>query len=305
LKNSHFPRSAFCVAALLLLCGAVTTAWAHDSVDSQARSVDALLEQSPDDVELLLRRSALRLEEQNYAEALGDAARARELAPDDPAIDFHFGWLLYEAGAFSEALPHLTAFIDETGGSLRAFWLRARILEDAGELSSAAADYEAALRFGDTVDLYLELGRLLSNGSLDQAAAVYRRALERTNATVARVALFDAEVALGRAEAALELVEGGLASSRVQTRWLLRRAVALELAGRLPEARESRLAALTEAERLVERRASCLALADRARAYLALGRHAEAADDLTIARARCADAPVVREVTALAAEVAP
>ncbi|MEQ8459512.1 MAG: tetratricopeptide repeat protein [Sandaracinaceae bacterium] len=202
-----------------------------------------------------------------------------------------------------DALAELDRYVRQTGGDAPSHTLRASVLESLERWEPALADVEAALETESTVDLHLARARLL--GRLDRASAA-AAALElgltrHEGAAVLRVALIDALRRLGRPGPALRHVEALITDASVAPRWRVTRAELLDELGRPTEARAERARALRDAERMLTRRRSALALLERGRALLALGREGEARADLEQALRR---APSLTEARVLLARSA-
>ena len=274
--------------AITLLVGLSCSIASADDPDARIARLTERIAVSPSDVDALAERADLLLQEDRLEDATADLRLLEALAPDDPRMLLLRGLVAYERGDVDRAEVDLEAWIFRTGGALVPCRLLGTIYERSDREEEALRMYDAALAFGDDVDVHLAKGRLLEGlGRHAEAASSYEAALAGGAPSAAlRARLIDVERRLGRHDRALAHVDAALREARLDTRWLLRRAEILDDAGRSAEARRARLAALGEAERLVGVRRSPAALAARGEVLLALGRVDEAERDLVQAVSR-------------------
>ena len=292
--TTHARRVAALVA-IVAACTLTTSVSAHGLLGDQIDAITDDLEHDPDNIALLLERVMLYGEEGDYEAALADLHRALHVSPETAEVFLAYGEVYYALGRFDDARAHLTAFIEMSGGTMVAFWLRGLVYEDDGDFDLAVRDYASAVTLGDNPDLFLTQARLLVRlDRVDEAVAGLRAALERTPSTAVRIELFDVEMTRGDFDAAIALCDEALAHARVGTRWLVRRAEALAGAGRTDEAESALQDALDEADRMVWRRGACTNHVDRARVHFALGNFTEAEHDIEIAEGRCGNNPYVQ-----------
>ena len=281
--------STVCVAGLVVLHALSPMLAGADPTGTETLSVlDARIAEAPHDVRLLLARAELYVRANRAYEALADLRLAESLGTAGPALHAHRAAALHQLGRDAQAEAELDAFLASTDGTQWAHDLRGRIREADGRFAGALEDYEAALRIGPRIHLFLARGRVLERlGRLDEAAYGYRDGLSlRSGAVVLREALVRVERARGEWDEALQEVDRLLAASGRQVRWLLLRADVLDAAGRSAAARAARTAALADAERSLAKRPSARNQAAVGLALVALGRHPEAISVLTQALAR-------------------
>lgn len=298
---SHGARNGVLAAALTSSLLLSSPAAADPPRREDITALTARIERSPGDVRLLLLRAELYLSADRVEEALDDLRLVEAIAPDEPRLLLLRAEAAIEQARWREAEAMLDTSISRGDGTQRAYALRARLHERFDRELDAIADYDAALSFGGDLDLFLARGQLQEALGLSREAIEgYEAGLrEHAGAIVLRVALIRVLVARGDLSRALAHVDAAAAQSRVDTKWLLLRGSILEAMGRSGEARRAREAALAEAQRLMARRPSAMALAARGEAFLALGRTREAIADLEQATVR---APRMTEARALLAE---
>lgn len=274
------------LAALILVWP--SGAHAHDDVHGTIETLSEHLDVTPDDVQTLLERGDAHRHLGDYQAAIGDLTSASELAPGDARIDLNLGRVYAAMGEAEPGIAHLTAYIDATGGSLLAYWLRAELHHDEGRLADALRDIDAALAIAHNVDAHAMRAAWLADADrLDEALAGLQAALDQTGSTALRVRLFEHLVDAREYTRASDVAADGAAAARVPTRWLLREARAASAAG--DEARAARVLAEARehADRAVARRDSCANRAERARVRHASGLRTDALEDARVALARC------------------
>jgi tetratricopeptide (TPR) repeat protein len=235
--------------ALSCVCiaGSVTSS-AHEGLDHDIERETRALAEDPSDAEARLRRARYYRLDGQPEMALADLQQAARLAPDDARLHFERGFALAALGRNTDAESELSGFISQTGGSAAAHAERARIRALTGRPDLAIADLEVAITLGPSLDLYVDLGRLLEGQTrYAEAADRYREGLARLGDTP-----------------------------------LLQRALvaALIVLGRTEEAREARLRALTKANESLGKRPTSARLVARAEVHLALGDTPAARRDL-------------------------
>jgi tetratricopeptide (TPR) repeat protein len=169
-----------------------------------------------------------------------------------------------------------------------------------GHFELASADYRAALAIDESVEAYLRSADLLERmGKLDDAAKVLHQGVKRMGGVTIRRSLIDVERARGHWEDALACLDKTMKQADIKTTWLLLRAEIRVEQHRPTDARRDRIHALDEANRLLRKRRSALALRDRARALMSLNRYEEAIHDLKAARKK---SPTLIEIHQLLAK---
>ena len=78
-------------------------------------------------------------------EALKFAQKAKELAPDNPAVDDTLGWTYFQEGLYKLAVTHLEAATAKEGTALRKYHLAMAYLK-AGDPQRGRQTFEAALK---------------------------------------------------------------------------------------------------------------------------------------------------------------
>jgi tetratricopeptide (TPR) repeat protein len=236
-------------------------------------------------VDLLKKRAyLLRLEARRLSEALSDLDRAAQLDPNDLEIVLQRGLTLSALGRDGEAEAELDDFIGRKADPARVFALleRGRIRARTGRPNPAIADYTAAIAIQPVLELYLARGQLQESlGQLAAAAAGYRDGISRLGRALSLItALVRVETARGRFQAALKQIDDELAQASVKTLWFLRRAYVLDAMGQSAQSQAELERALTEANRVLTRKATAIHLFSRAKVFVALGRPDDAKRDL-------------------------
>jgi tetratricopeptide (TPR) repeat protein len=135
---AQYPKN---VPARLLLAGIQDTSGNHASAMEAYKKI---LEILPANV-VALNNLAYDLAEygNDLDEALKDAQKAAELAPDDAAVENTLGWVLYHKGLYSMALPYLEKAADKDPSARHKCQLALAYLkmgdEERGEKNLAAA----------------------------------------------------------------------------------------------------------------------------------------------------------------------
>ena len=78
-------------------------------------------------------------------EALKNAQKAKELAPDNPAVDDTLGWIYYQQGSYPLAVVHLEAATNKQGTAVRKYHLAMAYLK-AGKPDRGRQTLDAALK---------------------------------------------------------------------------------------------------------------------------------------------------------------
>ena len=260
---------------------------AHQGLDAKLEALNQKIQSRPQDAELLRRRVQIHRILRDH-----DAARAelKRLRATQPGID----WLDYEVAEealVARDLQSARSAVDRyltssppLADRFAAHLLRAKIQEQTGHFDAAVSDYRSALALDDSVTAYLRSANLLVRlGRLDEAATVLRRGMSRLGAVTIRRRLVDVERSRGETDEALRWIDGAIEAADVKTTWLLLRAEVLADLDRPTDAHRVRLRALEEADRLMRKRRSALALRDRARVLMSVNRPTDAIRDLEAA----------------------
>jgi tetratricopeptide (TPR) repeat protein len=281
--STRFSFTVYTILAVSCACIAGSgTSSAHEGLQHDIERESGVLAEDPSDVEARLRRAHYYRLDGQPEMALADLQQATRLAPNDARLRFERGFALAALGRNTEAESELSAFISQTGGSVAAHAERARIRALTGRPDLAIADLEAAIALGPDLDLYMDLGKLLEGQTrYADAADRYREGLARIGDTpLLRRALVAALIVLERYGDALTEIDAALARGLLETQWLLERASVLVRMGRLEEAQQARLRALTKANESLAKRPTSAKLVARAEVHLALGDTPAARRDL-------------------------
>ena len=270
------------IAVTIAICGLdfVPAAFAEDEV----AGLTELLNQDPNNVDLLKQRAALLRLEQRHSESLGDLDRARLLRPDDPQIGLLRAQTLSALRRDQDAEVELEIFLRSESGRARVFALaeRAHIGARAGRSGPAIADFNAAIAIEPALDLYLARGQLQeSTGQTGAAVAGYQNAISRLGRVPSLTnALIRLQIAQGELQSALDVIDAQLARAPIKTLWLVRRAEVLAAMGEPAQAKTDLGQALAEANRVLENKVTGLHLLSRAKVLIAMGLTQEAREDL-------------------------
>ncbi|MBI2421771.1 MAG: hypothetical protein HYV27_02995 [Candidatus Hydrogenedentes bacterium] len=213
--------------AALLFVG--VSAAAHPGPSVVIGALTESIARDGESVALLVRRAEEYRQLRDYGAALADADRALGLEPGNvPALLLSaelYG--MQGQGATALALGReavaLAAGTPYSGG---AWMTLSRVQEQAGDRAGALESVEKALATArPEVDWFLAESRLLAaSGEGVRRLAALRAAITRNSSVVLEDELTDALIAGGAHEEAMARVEQGLAGSRFQARWLIRRA---------------------------------------------------------------------------------
>ena len=243
-----------------------------------------VLKREPNRIDVRKRRSLLLRQEGRPAEALIDLDRARQLDPNDREVRLQRGLTLSALRRDREAESELDGFLKLETGWQRVFGLaeRGRIRARTGRPALGVDDLTAAINLRPVAELYLARGAVLeSTGQLSAAAAGYENGISRLGrANSLTTALFRVQLAQGQFQSALTLVDQEIARLPVTTPWLLRRAEVRAAMGQQAQANIDLAAALTEANKVLEKKVTPIHLLSRAKVLIAMARFKEARLDL-------------------------
>lgn len=272
------------LAHLAALLVALAAAPAAADLPNATRIAEAREQVSlrPADVDARLRLIELLVDARAPEEALSEIALLEALRPGGTRAAHQRARALIQLRRLDEAEAALDARLEVEPLDVSCRMLRAELREERGAVSEAAIDYEAVVAHAPDVGAYLGLARTLERlGDLDTARRRLEEGLHRTGgAVVLRARAYELARRIGAYDAAIGYVDEVLASHPAATGWRVMRAAALADAGRAGAARAELTRALADADARVARRASPLALQERGRVLLALGRHGEARRDL-------------------------
>ena len=254
---------------------------AHEGLDLDIEQSSEAIRHHPQQFEHRLERGQLLRLAGRLPESLRDLEHARRLAPHEPRVLLQVGITLAALGRTQQAEQALTACVAHGGRWARTFAELAAVHARQKHTKEAIAAYRESLRLKPDVDVYLAFGKLFESlARVDEARDVYRAGVATTQAELLTLALIRVELASGRPQVALALIDEALALAAVKTGWLLRRAQVLEVIGEPRLARSTRQQALREAHRVAQQHANSMAFTQRATVYLELGFHDAARRDV-------------------------
>ncbi|HZE90027.1 MAG TPA: metallophosphoesterase, partial [Verrucomicrobiae bacterium] len=175
------------VAAFVLLL-AVSLAAAHAPSDQQLAELTAQLRKHPADARLYLGRGEQRRFRREWAKALEDYRRARELDPKLSAVDLATGLLMLDSGRPGRAVPSLDRYVGAEPDRADGLIARARAKVRLGLWLPAVEDQTRAISLfrGDDMpppELYLDRARALEAtgepAHLDEAIAGLEEGITR------------------------------------------------------------------------------------------------------------------------------
>jgi tetratricopeptide (TPR) repeat protein len=289
------------IAGLVLGAGFVrpTPAAADPGIEEEIEELSESLARSPRDTRLLLFRADLYRRNEQWDEALADLSMI-DVMGGDPRTHLVRARIRLDQGDEASALRWLESSAPSMPRMARAeaYALMAEIHEEAGRVDEAIHAYDTSLASHDEVGVYLSRGRLLVfAGRFEEAISGYETGVQiLAGPAILRAELVELLLALGEHTRALVHADALVAAARATSRFRVMRARIYEAQGEHERALAEREAALADAERVLSRRNSALARLERARALLALGRDAEALDDLRRVVRR---APILAEARSL------
>lgn len=272
--SSHCLQRVF---PLLFAFCVVAASFAHDGPEHDIAELTEHIEKEGASADLLLQRAVEYQVIKDTAAAIKDLEQAQQLEPGSPAILRELGRAYFGTGKTNEALSTVTRGL-ATGvkGAERASLLmvRSEILRPRKEYEKALEDANEAIKeHPGNVEWYLDRSQLqaILSRTKERVAGI-RQGIEQTGSGLLQIELVDALIADGQHKPALEKIEAELASSRVQSSWLIRRAK-VRLAQKQNDAAKADLeAAINELNsRMSGSAPDPSLLADRGLAYELLG----------------------------------
>lgn len=214
---------------------------------AEASARRALLAQPGDGRALHLLGLSLKAQGR-AAEAIAALEAAVAAIPAYPEALFNLGNTLAQVGRAADAAARYAAVLALRPGHEQARLNLGNALRDQGDLAGAEVAYrEARARHPRSAGPPFNLGNVLQEqGRLDEAVDAYRAALALDPATATLANLASAELKRGDGAAALDALDRILAREPRHVRAVAYRTVALELLGRMAEARS-----LADPERFV------------------------------------------------------
>ena len=264
-KNlSQFSRL---IAALCVL--APNAARAHGDVHEEIAALTKRLAETPADAKLYLQRGELHRAHQDWPAAAADFDKAEALDPALVFVDLARGGMLGEAGRTDAAKAALDRLISRRPDHAPAYAARARVLAQALSWEAAAEDFARAIAHSKEPEpvLYIERGRAFrAMRKMDEAIRALDEGIARMGPLIVLMqAALDLETEDGRTDAALARLGKITDASPRKERWLARRGVLLEKAGRTDAAREAFAAAQSALATVPADRRSTAAMQDLAK----------------------------------------
>lgn len=240
MQSPRLPRLLLVLALGLPL--ALPPATAHEGPEHEIEELTARLETEGEDADLLADRAIELALVGRTSEAMADLRRALQLAPDNPFAARELARLLLAGGQLEAADEVATMAIRRKAGRSEdqagLLLLRAEVRLARTHLRPALVDAEAAIRrHPANPEWYLlrsEIQRRL--GMARARCQGLSEGMQATGAAILGIEQLEALLDAARFKTALPLIEAELAASRIQTRWLIRRARALKGLGRAEEA---------------------------------------------------------------------
>lgn len=292
-RSPCFTSQSFCLYALCVLCAlCVIPSFAHDGPEHDIEELTERISKEGASADLLLQRAVEYQVIKNIPAAIKDLEHAEQLEPGVPAILRELGRAYFAVGKTNEALNTVTRGLgtDATGADRAALLMvRSDILRPRKEFEKALEDADAAVKeYPNNVDWYLERSQLqaLLKRTKERVAGL-EQGIKETGSGLLQIEWIDALLDDGQHAKALEKIEAELASSRIQSSWLIRRAK-VRLATKQTDAAKTDLeAALKELNsRMSGSAPDPSLLADRGLAQELLGDHDAAHKDYTRAKDR-------------------
>jgi tetratricopeptide (TPR) repeat protein len=262
-------------------------ATAHTGLDPEIEEITEKLVKNPNSVELLILRGQVYRSNGKYIESLQDLERAWLLDRENRTVLLQRAMTLSALERNKDAEAALDYFLQEKTDTKRVFALaeRAIIRARTGRVEAAIVDFTSAIQLQPTIELYLTRGNLQESKKMfDEAAAGYQDGLTKLgDAILLKKSLIRVQIAQKRYDEALALTNEELARSSVKTPWYLLLAEIFAFKGQPEATRIAHEKALSEANRVLEKRSTAVQLLARAKVYEAMGRKEDAKRDLRLA----------------------
>lgn len=263
---SRIPRLLFLVA----LAGFGSEGLPHGEIHERVQGMNRRIAENPTEPMLYLLRADLYREHRDWESALTDIRHARELAADDPNVEYYQAALSRDRGQLVAAARHLNRYLERApvwpGTKVplpKARRSLAGILIEQGRPCEAAGQYDHAIGAAKqpTPQLYLSRAELFAQCTPPRFQVALRGLDEGiarfgTGAGVLEDYAITLELARGAVELALQRIDARIARAPERPTAWIRRAEILERAGRHKDA----LAAYRQAS------AAVLSLPQRAQA---------------------------------------
>ena len=249
--------SARISAVVVLACLALPpNAFAHEGLHEQIAEATRLIDASPRDATLYLKRADLQRLHGVPELALLDVDRAAALDTNADGIDFVRGKTLLDLGKPQDAAAALTRHLTRRPDDAEALFARATARTRFGSFASADADFAGAIAklAQPKPEHYAAHARAVAamgGEHVARALAILDAGQTRLGVNAAlEVPAIDYEIALSRWSNALARIDALASQSERKEYWLSRRGDVLKLAGRSSEAREAWNSALLAIDKL-------------------------------------------------------
>lgn len=241
-------RSLGFLLGAAIMWGSAGPALGHADLHERIEALGERLEESPDDVELLLRRADLYRQHREFDLALRDVDAVERLGGRKADVLLLRGRTLLECGRDEEAARALGAFLSLRSGHAEGWLLLARARRGTGDHPGSVAAYERAIALMQWPgpELYLERAdEVLQAGSatgserpvLERALAGIEEGIERLGPVVTlELRAADLDARLGRVNKALARIDAIMEQAARKEVWLVRKADILARAQRREEA---------------------------------------------------------------------
>ena len=162
-----------------------------ERTDEAALWLQRYLAFHPEKTAMRMLYAKVLLKQEKNAEAMLQYQLISDRHPDDPAILLLLAEMYLSTDQAAKAKPLLERVLSEDQTSYPAMLLMARLHQSEGKIDEAVAVYRKALEKNRSVELQMELGELfIKNERYDEAAALYEDIVERDEQNEgARVAL--------------------------------------------------------------------------------------------------------------------
>jgi tetratricopeptide (TPR) repeat protein len=233
------------VCVVLALIWLAVPAWSHPAIDAQIEDLTAMIEESPTDANLFLRRGELHRIHRDWPKAEADYRASLELDPQLVIADYCLGRLRLDAGDPAGARAHLDRYLKQRPTDPEALAARARALNALGKHVEAAKDFTGAIdnsaNDSPRPEYFLERARALEAAGpshIAEALTGLDDGVDRLGEIITlQLFAVDLELARSNYEGALRRLDLISARSVRQEPWLVRKATILEAAGRNEDAR--------------------------------------------------------------------
>jgi tetratricopeptide (TPR) repeat protein len=227
---------------------------AHEGPEHEIEVISERLAREGDSADLFLERAIEYRVLGRLSEASRDLHRAVRLAPFDPLLLRELAQLELQRGRVSEAMVWVRQALQLKDLSAversAVLMIRSQCRVAEGSAEKALEDCDEALRSDPLlVQAYLERSALQRRlGRQRDRIAGIEEGIRRTGAGLLSAERVEAFLDAGQWQRALEAIEPELSASRLQGTWKIRRARALQGAGRKAEAERDLRSALEEIE---------------------------------------------------------